>query len=233
MRRLLQVCLVVLVASLATAATALADSSPWTAGPGASYGDGVVTLVNSGGAGSSYENANLDVPVANGDKLSFEYFSSDVTCGGGTPRVFIQDGAFNTFDQDPNNVTDEPACGVVIGDGWYRVTTTVQGIVDGTAGHTGIVNDDPADPGTVLVRNLTIAGKVVPLGDESTTPGPTSKEACKHGGWRDGPWKNQGQCVSHFARAHRHGGDVRESGRRDGGHRGHGRHGGRGRAHRH
>jgi hypothetical protein len=198
--------LLTVVACLAMGGTALAASASWTANPGSSYSDGVVTLTNSGGAGTSYENPNLDVPVVNGDKLTFEYSSTDVTCGGGTPRVFIQGGLFNTFDQDPNNVTAEPACGVAIGDGWFRVTTTVTGIVDGTAGHTGIVNDNPADPGTVLVRNLTIAGQPVPLGNEEPSTGPTSKSECKHGSWRAGPYKNQGQCVSHFAKA-QHGSD--------------------------
>jgi hypothetical protein len=217
MSRVSKVSLVTFVACLLMGGTALAASSPWTANPGSSYDDGVVTLTNSGGAGTSYENANLDVPVVNGDKLSFEYSSTDVTCGGGTPRVFIQGGAFNTFDQDPNNVTDEPACGVAIGDGWFRVTTTVTGIVDGTAGHTGIVNDNPADLGTVLVRNLVIGGQTVRLGNEEPSTGPASKSECKHGGWRTGPYRNQGQCVSHFAKA-RHGAAHADSGRRAHGH---------------
>jgi hypothetical protein len=40
---------------------------------------------------------------------------------------------------------------------------------------------------------------------------------CKHGGWRNftsapGPFKNQGQCVSHFARQHGRGGDNDDHG---------------------
>lgn len=195
MRRVLQVCLIAVAALLAAAGTASAASPAWTAAPGASYADGVVTLVNSGGAGTSYENAALDVAVANGDLITFEYSSTDVTCGGGTPRVFIQGGAFNTFDGNA------AACGVAIGDGWYRVTATVSGIVDGTAGHTGIVNDNPADTGTVLVRNLTIDGQAVALGTTPTGEAPTDKQGCKKGGWRNGPYKNQGQCVRAFTKA--------------------------------
>ncbi|HEY8584984.1 MAG TPA: hypothetical protein VIL49_18640 [Capillimicrobium sp.] len=202
MRRVLQFCLIAVASLLAAAGTASAASAPWTAGPGTSVSDdGVVTLNNSGGAGTSYETTSLDVAVANGDLITFEYFSTDVTCAGGTPRVFIQGGAYNTFDQDPNNTTSQPACGTAIGGGWYRVTTTVAGITDGIAGHTGIVNDNPADPGTILVRNLTIGGERVELSEEPTTGAPTSKQACKKGGWRNGPYKNQGQCVRSFTKA--------------------------------
>ena len=76
---------------------------------GTTYSNGVVTLDSRGQAdGTSYENAALDVQVANGDKITFEYRGP---CGGGAPRVFIQGGAYNTFDQDPNGTTSEPACG--------------------------------------------------------------------------------------------------------------------------
>jgi hypothetical protein len=46
------------------------------------------------------------------------------------------------------------------------------------------------------VRNLTIGGTAVFL-----APAPTSKDECKGGGWVAGGYKNQGQCVSSFARA--------------------------------
>lgn len=166
-----------LVALTATGASA----APGTFDPAT----GIVTLVNDG-TGSSYE-FNSTVPVANGDTITFEYRSTDVACAGGVPRVFIQNGAYNTFDADP---AGPGACGVAIGDGWYRVTGTVTGVTAGPAGTVGFVNDNPADPGTIEFRNLTINGT-------SLLPAPQDpKDACKNGGWKAGGYKNQGQCIS-------------------------------------
>jgi hypothetical protein len=113
-----------------------------------------------------------------------------VACAGGVPRVFIQGGAFNTFDNDP---AGEEACGTdANGDGWFKVSQQITGIAGGTAGHTGIVNDNPADPGTIEVRNLFISGvAVLPL---------ESARQCKKGGWKKFGYRNQGQCVSAFNR---------------------------------
>ena len=176
------------------AVTAVAAVAPGWAptDSGTTYSNGVVTLNSHGQAdGTSYENAALDVQVANGDKITFEYRGP---CGGGAPRVFIQGGAYNTFDQDPNGTTSEPACGTdPDGDGWFRVSTTVQSIQDGVAGYTGIVSDNISNPSVIEVRNLTIGGTAVSL-----AAAPTSKEQCKQGGYRAGGFENQGQCVSSF-----------------------------------
>ena len=108
------------------------------------------------------------------------------------PFATTSDRELPTFDQDPNGTTSEPACGTdADGDGWFRVSTTVQGIEDGTAGHTGIVNDNIASPSVIQVRNLTIGGTAVLL-----APAPTSKDECKHGGWEAGGFKNQGACIA-------------------------------------
>ena len=185
-----------LAAVLALGASAPAFAQTTTSGfaptdAGTTVNGGVVKLDSNGQAdGTSYENPNLNVAVENGDKITFEYKGP---CGGGAPRVFIQGGAYNTFDADPNGTTTEPACGTAIGDGWFRVTTTVSGITNGTAGHTGIVNDNVSSPSTILVRNLTIGGVSVPL-----APGPRSADQCKNGGWQAGGFRNQGQCVSSF-----------------------------------
>ena len=187
MRSLMKAGLLSALVVLAVSAVAVAASPGWT-GNSATETNGVVTLVNSG-SGSSYENQDLQIPVANGDTISFEYFSADVNCGGGVPRVFIQGGAYNTFDQDPNGT----ACGSdADGDGWFTVTQTISGITAGDAGYTGIVNDNPADPGTIQIRNLKIAGVTVFA---------SSAAGCKNGGWKAGGYKNQGQCVSSFAKA--------------------------------
>jgi hypothetical protein len=156
---------------------------------GTTVSGGVVTL-NSGfdGDGTSFENPNLNIAVKNGDTISFEYKGP---CGGGAPRVFIQGGAFNTFDPDPNG----SACGVPIGDGFFRVTQTITGITAGTAGATGIVNDNISSPSTVMVRNLIIAGTRVMLATS-----PRNANECKNGGFAAGGFRNQGECVSSFNR---------------------------------
>ena len=192
MRTTLKVGLLSVFALIALSAVAYAASAPWTANPGSSYSAGVVTLDSNAGP-TSYENANLEVAVANGDTISFEWRSPDnsVTCAGGIPRVFIQGGAYNTFDADP---AGPGACGNdTNSDGWSEVTGTVSGIVDGNAGYTGIVNDNPADPGIIQVRNLVINGTAV-------LP-PANKDQCKNGGYVLGGYKNQGACVSSFAKA--------------------------------
>ena len=160
----------------------------WVANPGTTEAGGVVTLDSRGqAAGTSYENPNLNVAVENGDTISFEYMGP---CGGGAPRVFIQGGAFNTFDPDPNGT----ACGTdTDSDGWFTVTQTVTGITNGTAGHTGIVNDQIAAPSVIQVRSLVIGGVAVSLSN-----GPANAEQCKKGGWQAAGFRNQGDCVSSF-----------------------------------
>lgn len=185
--------------ALALTATALgfalmgsvAMAASWVANAGTTYDEGIVTLNSSGqAAGTSYEHADLDIPVENGDKISFEYRGD---CGGGAPRVFIQGGDYNTWDADPTQCPGTP-----VGGDWYALSGTIAGITNGTAGHTGIVNDNTSDPGVVEVRNLIIAGETVFLGEA-----PTDKDACKQGGWADleredvSPFKNQGDCIQY------------------------------------
>jgi hypothetical protein len=163
------------------AAVAAEPAAGWTANPGTTVtDDGVVVLDASGTtAGTSYENANLDVAVANGDTITFDYKG---LCTAGAPRVFIQGGAYNTWDADPA----VGSCGTdADGDGWFTVTGSVTGIVDGTAGHTGIVNDNVNNPDPISVRNLVIAGTTVQLVEEAA-PGPKAN--------------NHGKCVSSAAK---------------------------------
>jgi hypothetical protein len=185
MKKLLGGLVVVFAALTITASGASAASSFDSA-------TGVATVTNDG-TGASYEIADSPVAVQNGDTLTFEYRTADVTCAGGTPRVFIQGGAYNTFDADP---AGPGACGTdTDGDGWFTVTGTVSGVTDGTAGHVGLVNDNPTDPGTVEFRNVTIDGaSVLPPATPAEEEDP--KETCKNGGWREQGYRNQGACVS-------------------------------------
>lgn len=152
---------------------------------------GIVTVVNDeGGAGASYEIESSTVPANNGDTLSFQWRSEDVACGGGVPRVFLQGGAYNSFDGNPGACGTDPDA-----DGWRTVTATISGITDGTAGHIGLVNDNPSDLGTVQFRNVTVNGvSLLP------SMAPQNKEQCKNGGWQNGAYRNQGECVSSFAK---------------------------------
>jgi hypothetical protein len=61
-----------------------------------------------------------------------------------------------------------------------------------------IVSDTFAGPRTVLIDNTDVNGTIYDY--EST-----NKDDCKNGGWKNftfapGPFKNQGDCVSYFAR---------------------------------
>lgn len=152
---------------------------------GTTVNGGVITLDSRGQAdGTSLENPNLAIAVKNGDTISFEYKGP---CGGGAPRVFIQGGAFNTFDPDPNGT----ACGTdTDGDGFFTVTQTIRNITAGPAGQVGIVNDNTSNPSVVLVRNVMIAGVNIFA--------PATADQCKNGGFRAGGFRNQGECVSSF-----------------------------------
>lgn len=146
---------------------------------------GIVTVT----VGNSYEGTST-VPVANGDIVSFQYqLSPGATCGGGAPRVFVQGGAYNTFDLNPNQ------CGTLGPDGWYTVTGTVSGVTNGTVGQFGLVYDFGLADSVASFRNVTVNGVSLlpPLA-------PQNKDECKNGGWRNGSYENQGECVSHFAR---------------------------------
>jgi hypothetical protein len=171
-------------AALLFTGAAVADepAQGWTAGEGTTVTDeGYVSLDAGGtGAGTSYENLDLDVAVVNGDTITFEYQG---LCTAGAPRVFIQGGAYNTWDADP---AGEGACGTdEDGDTWFTVTGTVSAITDGTAGHTGIVNDNMNNDEPIFVRNLAIGGEDVALVVEEDD------------GDGDGPRaNNHGKCVS-------------------------------------
>src|SRR4051812_38236806 len=91
MTRYIKLSLLAVVATLAFAGVATAASAPWVGNPGSTFDPATrtVTLVNSG-AGTSFESSSIDVPVVNGDTISFQWRSTDVACAGGVPRVFIQ-----------------------------------------------------------------------------------------------------------------------------------------------
>ena len=156
------------VSVIAAGAASAAPATGWTANPGTTVADtGVVTLdSNNTAAGTSLENPNLNIPATNDTVITFQYSGE---CYAGGPRVFIQAGAFNTYNNGAN-------CGGTAGsDGYRTVTATVTGVSGTTAGYTGIVNDSTGS--VILVRNLTIGGVPVQLA----------------------AYANHGQCVSSSA----------------------------------
>jgi hypothetical protein len=135
----------------------LGSNYPGAGNPGTTLSGGVITLVNSGGLGTSYEWPDLSLALTDGStSVGFQWRSTDVSCGGGVPRMFVQGGAYNTHDVDPAGPL---ACGSAPdGDGWRTVSQTLPANVNGEAGHVGIVNDNPSDLGTIQVRNVVIGG---------------------------------------------------------------------------
>jgi hypothetical protein len=141
-----------------------------------SHDENIVTLdldadndnVPDNAAGISSEFSPAGVDVANGDVLSFEYrLGEGQSCAGGVPRVFIQGGAYNTFDVDPAGPL---ACGTdTDGDGWSTVTQTLSGITAGPIGLVAYVNDQTANPGKIEYRALT-------LNNVDLNPGPHFNE---------------------------------------------------------
>lgn len=109
--------------------------------------------------GVSDEFTRDDIQIQDGDTISFEYRMTGVSCGGGVPRMFVQGGAYNTFDGGPSLAS----CGEdTDGDGWFEVSQTLSGIGGPSpAGLIGLVNDQIADHGVIEYRNVTLAGEAL------------------------------------------------------------------------
>jgi hypothetical protein len=136
-------------------------------------------------------------------ELGFDV-KTDEDCGAGAPRynVYTSDTMYYFFGCAHGTATD-------LLNGWTNIMFTdsdafpADGITPwpgfGTAVITGIdiVHDEE---GTTHLDNINVNGQIA--------GGPSKQElmnSCKKGGWQDytadpGPFKNQGQCVSHFAR---------------------------------
>ena len=132
--------------------TFAADSTDPANGETATYDGNVVTLTDPTTAGDGVQLAgNVNVPIANGDIVTFEYLGP---CLAGAPRVYVQGGAYNTWDADP---AGPGACGADSDPTtWTLVTGTITGVTAGPAGLVGVVND--GGQGTIQVRNVTVDG---------------------------------------------------------------------------
>lgn len=158
-------------------------AATWNANPGASVSDeGVVTLDSTNGP-TSYETANLGMPIESGDLITFDF---EGPCLAGAPRLYINvDGSYyNTFD---NNAAGD--CGQLSGNG-TETDGTVEYTYTGPSGtimDAGLVNDN-GTPSVITIDNLLIGGTEVIF----------TVAQCKDGGWVGSSFRNQGQCVSSF-----------------------------------
>jgi hypothetical protein len=133
--------------------------------------------------------------------------ASPAQCNGGSPRFDIVTTA-GTFFLGCNNVTP-----TLNGNGSATYTFTAATIAaggnqvpvpTGTIQSVDVLVDvqGSADLTAITFNGVTQVPAVQPVGP------PTSKNACKHGGWKhfDHPqFKNQGQCVSYVAHHAQHG----------------------------
>jgi hypothetical protein len=174
-------------------------------------------------AAGGFGGVDFDVPagltVSDLTTLSTDYMFTAGSCGGGAPRfqinatdgtnsgnIFVYIGPPPNYTGCPMNVwlntgnlvtpislVDATQLGGLFYDPWALVVaaygnytvTGIQLVTDGSWAVAGGVQ-------TVLVDNVQI--------NEDTYTF-ESKDSCKNGGWRDfGTFKNQGECVSSFAR---------------------------------
>jgi hypothetical protein len=195
--------------ALAAAATAGAALEPGVFDPGntgcptSSYSNGVLHLAKPC-VSSTNASAGANITGVAGQTLQSASFTlaSASQCQGGSPRfnVFTTGG---TFFLGCNNVTP-----TLNGDGtatYHFTAANLQPAVPGTT--PGTIISGPIQmqilidqQGTADISNIVVNGVLqVP-----TPTAPTSKNACKHGGWKhfsSPSFKNQGQCVSHFNHA--------------------------------
>jgi len=158
---------------------------------------------------STVASAYGDITGLNGQTFTTGSFTlaNAAQCQGGSPRfnVFTTTG---TFFLGCNNVTP-----TTNSDG--TVTYTFDAASIAAAGGqvpfpTGTITDVAVIidvQGTADVSNITVNGTPEVPAPVVTGP-PTSKNACKHGGWKsftNPSFKNQGQCVSYVAHHTKHG----------------------------
>jgi hypothetical protein len=201
------------VAALALAGTAAAALVPWTfVGPGAvcsptsTFSNGVLHLSKPCTTATN-ASAGATITGLNGQTFTSASFTltSASQCQGGSPRFNIGTTG-GLFFLGCNNVTP-----TINANGTATYTFSPANLVPQLPGNTvGTITsvDVLIDvQGTADLSNITVNGQLqVP-----TVSGPTSKDQCKHGGWKSftsPSFKNQGQCVSwfeHHALNHGHG----------------------------
>jgi hypothetical protein len=197
------------VLALALASSAAAALVPGVFDPGntgcptATYSNGVLHLVKNC-ATSTNAAAGADITGFTGATFTSASFTlaSATQCNGGSPRFDVYTSVQAPFFLGCNNVTP-----VINGDGsatyTFNATTIAAGggqvpFPTGTITSVDVLIDVQ---GTADLTNITFNG-VTQVPTVTQVGPPTTKSACKHGGWKtfnNPSFKNQGQCVSFVA----------------------------------
>jgi hypothetical protein len=130
-------------------------------------------------------------------------------CNGGSPRFDIQDASGKVFFLGCNNVTP-----VTNADGSATYSFTMADLlrINPTLGAPGPIQavDILIDvQGVADISRIVFNGVLQVPANGGGNGGPTSKDQCKHGGWKtftNPSFKNQGQCVS-FVEHQKHSGN--------------------------
>ena len=202
--------LLIAAAAMAFAGTATAALVPGVYDPGntgcpvATYASGVLHLEKNCVDATS-ASAGADITGLGGQTFISATFTlaSAAQCQGGSPRfnIFTTTG---TFFLGCNNVTP-----TTNGDGTLTYLFDAASIAAGGQPFpTGTITAAEVlidIQGTADVSKIAVNG-VAQVPAPTTGTGPTSKNACKHGGWKTfttPKFKNQGQCISYYNH-HRH-----------------------------
>jgi hypothetical protein len=152
--------------------------------------------------------------------LSTDYMFTAGNCGGGSPRFQINVGGVNAFvyiGPPPNNTGCPPNVWLNTGNlatsvsfidtsqlpgGTFYDTFSAADVKYGTMAVTGI--QLVADAGWAFPTGQTVEIDNTQINNTTYTYEPPVKDDCMNGGWQNftsapGPFKSQGQCVSHFA----------------------------------
>jgi hypothetical protein len=216
MRRIALV--VVSAAALALAGTAAAALSPWTFDPGntgcptSTFSNGVLHLAKNCPTAT---NASAGATVTGFSGQTFTSASFTLAnagqCQGGSPRFNVGTSG-GLFFLGCNTVTP-----TMNADGTATYAFTPANLVPQVAGSTvGTITtvDVVLDvQGAADLTNITVNGQA-----QNAPAGPTSKNQCKHGGWKtftSPSFKNQGQCIK-FVKAQSSNGHKGENGNSQG-----------------
>jgi hypothetical protein len=169
--------------------------------PSSTYSNGVLHLVKNcpDATNAAAQAAITGFTGATFTSASFT-LSNPTDCHGGSPRFDVYTSVQSPFFLGCNNVIP-----VINTDGSATYTFDATSIAaGGIAFPTGTISsvDVLIDVhGTADLTNVVFNG-VTQVPSVTTVGPPTSKSACKHGGWKtfnNPTFKNQGQCVSYVA----------------------------------
>jgi hypothetical protein len=210
MKKLILVSTCAIALALATTATAALVPGVFDPGatgcPTATFSGGVLHLAKNCPT-TTNASAFGDITGLTGQTFTSGSFTlaNAAQCQGGSPRfnVFTTTG---TFFLGCNNVTPTTNSDGTVTYSFDAASVAAAGLPfpTGTITDVAVLIDVQ---GTADVSNITVNGTLEVPAPVVSGP-PTSKSACKHGGWKsftNPSFKNQGQCVSYVAHHTQHG----------------------------